>query len=45
MLLGRYLSVLLVMAFTYGFTTTAMIMPALGEFNISMGRVRQNEDD
>lgn len=45
MLLGRYLSVLLVMAFTYGFTTTSMIMPALGEFNISMGRVRQNEDD
>jgi len=45
MLLGRYLSVLLVVAFTYGFTTTAMIMPALGEFNISMGRVRQNEDE
>lgn len=45
MLLGRYLSVLLVVAFTYGFTTTAMIMPALGEFNISMGRVKQNEDE
>ena len=38
LLLGRYLSVFLVMAFTYGFTTTAMIMPALGEFNIAMGR-------
>ena len=45
MLLGRYLSVLLVVAFTYGFTTTAMIMPALGEFNISMGRARQDEDE
>ena len=45
MLLGRYLSVLLVVAFTYGFTTTAMMMPALGEFNISMGRVRHNEDE
>jgi ABC-type transport system involved in multi-copper enzyme maturation permease subunit len=45
MLLGRYLSVLLVVAFTYGFTTTAMIMPALGEFNISMGRIKQNEDE
>ncbi len=45
LLLGRYLSVLLVMAFTYGFTTTAMIMPALGEFNISMGRLRTAEDE
>ncbi len=45
MLLGRYLSVILVVAFTYGFTTTAMIMPALGEFNISMGRLKQNEDE
>ncbi len=45
LLLGRYLSVLLVMAFTYGFTTTAMIMPALGEFNISMGRVKSIEDE
>ncbi|MGI9519534.1 MAG: ABC transporter permease subunit [Pirellulaceae bacterium] len=45
LLLGRYLSVLLVMAFTYGFTTTAMIMPALGEFNISMGRVKTIEDE
>ncbi len=45
LLLARYLSVLLVVAFTYGFTTTAMIMPALGEFNISMGRIRQNEDE
>jgi ABC-type transport system involved in multi-copper enzyme maturation permease subunit len=45
LLVGRYLSVLLVVAFIYGFTTTAMIMPALGEFNISMGRARTNEDE
>jgi ABC-type transport system involved in multi-copper enzyme maturation permease subunit len=45
LLLERYLSVLLVVAFIYGFTTTAMIMPALGEFNISMGRARTNEDE
>ena len=45
LLLGRYLSVLLVVAFTFGFTTTAMIMPAIGEFNISMGRVKTTEDE
>ncbi len=45
LLLGRYLSVLLVVASIYGFTTTAMIMPALGEFNITMGRARTIEDE
>lgn len=45
LLLERYLSVLLVVAFIYGFTTMAMIMPALGEFNISMGRTRTLEDE
>ncbi|MDB4533457.1 hypothetical protein N9242_01195 [Vicingaceae bacterium] len=45
LLLGRYLSVFLVMAFTYGFTTTAMIMPALGEFNIAMGRSKAAGDE
>jgi hypothetical protein len=45
LLLERYLSVLLVIAFTYGFATTAMIVPALGEFNISMGRARTIEDE
>ena len=45
LLLGRYLSVWLVIAFTYGFTTTAMIMPALGEFNISMGRAKSTEHE
>ncbi len=45
LLVERYLSVLLVVTFIYGFTTTAMIMPALGEFNISMGRARTNEDE
>lgn len=45
LLVGRYLSVFLVVAFIYGFTTTAMIMPALGEYNISMGRARTNEEE
>ena len=45
LLLGRYLSVILVIAFTYGFATTAMVMPALGEFNISMGRAKTAENE
>jgi ABC-type transport system involved in multi-copper enzyme maturation permease subunit len=44
-LLGRYLSVFLVINFAFGFTTTAMMIPALGEFNISMGRARTTEDE
>jgi hypothetical protein len=45
LLLGRPLSVFLVIAFTYGFATTAMIVPAMGEFNIAMGRSKINEDE
>ena len=30
---------------TYGFATTAMMMPALGEYMVSMGRVRLQEDE
>ena len=44
-LLGKYLSVFLVLNFAFGFTTTAMMIPALGEFNISMGRTRTTEDE
>lgn len=44
-LLDRPISVFIVIAFTYGFTTTAMIMPALGEYNIAMGRSKNAEDD
>lgn len=44
-LLGRPLSVFLVISATFGFTITAMVMPALGEFNIAMGRSRTAEED
>lgn len=45
LLLGRPLSVFLVMAFTYGFAAAAMIVPAMGEYNIAMGRSKINEDE
>lgn len=44
-LLGRPMSVFLVMTATYGFATTAMMMPALGEYMIAVGRVRLQEDE
>ncbi len=44
-LLDRPMSVFLVLVFTFGFTTTAMIMPALGEYNIAMGRSKTAEDE
>ncbi len=39
------LIVFVVTALAYGFTTAAMMMPALGEFNINMGRARMAEDE
>jgi len=39
-LLGYTLPIFLVVGATYGFTTAAMLVPALGEFNIAMGRAR-----
>lgn len=45
LLLGRYLSVFLVMASAYGFATLAMMVPALGEYNIAMGRSKVTEDE
>jgi len=39
-LLGQHLAVFLVSAGVYGFTIMAMLMPAIGEFNIAMGRAR-----
>lgn len=45
LLLKNYLSVIIVVAFTYGFATTAMIMPRLSEFIIAMGRGKTLEDD
>jgi len=45
LLLKDYLAVLLVVTFTYGFTTTAMIMPRLSEFLINMGRVKSTDNE
>ncbi len=44
LLLKNYFSVLLVVGFTYGFATTAMIMPRLSEFIVSTGRVKSTEN-
>ena len=45
LLLEKYLSVIIVVAFTYGFATTAMIVPRLSEFIIAMGRAKTLEND
>ncbi len=37
---NRELTVFLVIAVTYGFTTAAMLIPALSEFDIAMGRTK-----
>jgi hypothetical protein len=39
-LLGHTLAVCLVTVLTYGFTTAAMMMPAIYEFDIAMGRTK-----
>ena len=44
-LLGNYMSVIIVVTFTYGFTVTAMVLPRLSEFLISMGRSKLAEND
>jgi ABC-type Na+ efflux pump permease subunit len=44
-LIGRMLSVFLVMGATYGFATTALMMPALGEYMLAMGRSRTQEEE
>jgi ABC-type transport system involved in multi-copper enzyme maturation permease subunit len=44
LLLKDYGSVILVLAFTYGFATTAMLMPRLSEFQIAAGRVHSTDD-
>ena len=43
-LIGNYMSVILVVAFTYGFAITAMVVPRLSEFLISMGRSKLSEN-
>lgn len=44
-LLHHYLAVFLVSTLTYGFTTAAMMMPALYEFDIAMGRSKTQGDE
>jgi ABC-type transport system involved in multi-copper enzyme maturation permease subunit len=39
-LLGYTLPIFVVLGAMYGFTTVAMMVPALGEYNIAMGRAR-----
>ncbi len=45
LMLKNYTSVVIVLAFTYGFTTTAMIMPRLSEFLVSAGRFKTAESE
>ena len=44
LLLENYLAVLLVVCFTYGFATTAMIIPRLSEFLVSSDRSKSTEN-
>ncbi len=44
-LIGNYLSVILVVAFAYGFTITSMVVPRMSEFLISMGRTKTAGDE
>lgn len=44
-LLGHALAVFLVLAVTYGFTTVAMLLPALTEFDIAMGRSKTGGEE
>ncbi|MEZ6093868.1 MAG: hypothetical protein R3C03_06470 [Pirellulaceae bacterium] len=45
LLVRNYTSVIIVIAFAYGFATTAMIVPRLSEFLISSGQSRGTEED
>jgi ABC-type transport system involved in multi-copper enzyme maturation permease subunit len=45
LLLNRPLSVFLVMSFVFGFATTSMMVPAMDEFNIALGRSKINEEE
>ena len=38
---GETLGVFLVVAFTYGLTTTAMLVPAISEFDVATGRTTE----
>ena len=45
LLLGQYLSVLIVFCFTYGWATTAMMIPRLSEFIVSSDRMKTTENE
>lgn len=42
---NRELTIFLVLSGTYGFTATAMLVPAISEFDFAMGRTRTGGDD
>ncbi|MBP85221.1 MAG: hypothetical protein CMJ64_00650 [Planctomycetaceae bacterium] len=42
---NRELTIFLVLSGTYGFTTTAMLVPAISEFDFAMGRTRSGADE
>lgn len=44
-LLGHWLQVFLVVAFTYGFTTVSMLIPAISSFDVAMGRTKSAGDE
>jgi hypothetical protein len=44
-LLGQTFSVFFVLCATYGFTTAALLIPAIGEFDIAMGRTKTAGDE
>jgi len=44
-LLDHMMAVFLVTVGTYGFTIAAMLMPAIGEFDIAMGRTKTAEEE
>ena len=44
LLLEKSVSVFLVICAAYGFTTIAMLVPALSEYNIAMGRSKSNDE-
>lgn len=44
-LIGQTTPVYLILVAVYGFTTAAMMIPALSEFNISMGRQKSFDDE
>jgi hypothetical protein len=42
---NRELTIFMVLSGTYGFTTTAMLVPAISEFDFAMGRTRSGADE